>query len=277
MGVCGAPADFKVAHAMIHHWEEPCISGDKGSGAIFFSGCNLKCVYCQNFQISQQGQGKIIDSSKLLTLCSKLKAQGALNINLITPTPYTDLLIKILPEIKKQTGLPIIWNSNAYEKIETLKQLDGLVDVYLPDFKYFDDDLAIKYSQAPNYFKIALSAIKEMVRQTGKVKLDKNGFIKKGVIIRHLILPGQIEDTKKILAAIKDNFEYDVYLSLMAQYYPAYLAEQYPEINRKLTLEEYNEVKDYFESLKFSGGYFQELESADKNYTPKFDIHSIEK
>ncbi|MDD5341066.1 MAG: radical SAM protein [Patescibacteria group bacterium] len=274
-GVCQAPADFKIAHIQLHKWEEPCISGAIGSGAIFFSHCNLKCVYCQNYQISQLGQGKIVSENDFIDLCLKLKKQGAHNLNFVTPTPYSHLLIKLLPEIKAKTKLPIVWNSNAYEKVETLKQLNGLVDIYLPDFKYYNNELAIRYSKAPNYLKTALNAITEMVNQIGEVKLGSNGLIKKGVIIRHLILPDQIEDSKRILKSIKENFGDKVWVSLMSQYYPMYLADQYPELNKKISSVEYNEIKKYYEDLKFAGGYFQELESADKNYTPKFDANSL--
>ena len=189
LGICNAPANFKIAHIQLHKWEEPCISGFNGSGTIFFSHCNLKCVFCQNYEISQLGQGKIVSESDFLHLCQKLKDQGAHNLDFVTPTAYSHLLIKLLPEIKQQTDMPIIWNSNAYEKVETLTQLQGLVDVYLPDLKYSNNDLAIKYSQAPNYFPIALAAIKEMVRQVPDIEVDENGLIKKGVIIRHLVLP----------------------------------------------------------------------------------------
>lgn len=275
-GVCQAPANFKIAHIQIHQWEEPCISGTNGSGTIFFSYCNLKCVFCQNYNISQKGQGKMISENKFIDLCLKLKEQGAHNINLVTPTCYSHLLTNVLPEIKSKAKLPIIWNSNAYEKTETLKQFNGLIDVYLPDFKYFNDDMAISYSGAKNYYKTALNAIKEMLNQVGEVKLDKNGLIQKGVIIRHLVLPDHIDDSKIILKTIKDNFSSRVWVSLMSQYYPAYQAKNFPEINRLLTQAEYNEIKNYYEELNFSGGYFQELDSANKSYTPKFNINTLE-
>jgi putative pyruvate formate lyase activating enzyme len=274
LGVCQAPADFKIAHIQLHHWEEPCISGKNGSGAIFFSHCNLKCEYCQNYEISQQGLGKIINANDVCELCLKLKEKGAHNINLVTPTPYSHLLIEVLPEIKRQTNLPIIWNSNGYEKVEILRQLDGLVAVYLPDLKYHSNDLALKYSQAPNYFSIALGAIKEMVRQVPEIEIDENGLIKKGVIIRHMILPGQLEDSKKVLTAIKNNFGHKVWVSLMAQYYPAYQASNYSEINRKLSQEKYDEIKNYYNELGLDG-YVQDLGSATCEYTPDFQVDSF--
>lgn len=275
-GVCQAPVDFKIAHIQLHRWEEPCLSGSNGSGAIFFSHCNLKCEYCQNYQISQEGFGKIINANVFYELCQKLKNQGAHNINLVTPTPYTHLLIELLPKIKKPLGLPIVWNSNGYEKVETLKQLEGLVDMYLPDFKYANDELAIKYSKAPNYSTTALAAIKEMVRQQPDIEIDENGLIKKGVIIRHLVLPGQIEDSKKILKVIKDNFGPKVWVSLMAQYYPAYRADNFPEIYRSLTFKENQEIEKYYHSLNFNGGYLQELDSACQKYTPLWQAESLD-
>jgi putative pyruvate formate lyase activating enzyme len=265
-GVCKAPLDFKISHIQLHHWEEPCISGTNGSGTIFFSQCNLKCVYCQNYQISQLGQGKIVSENEFIDLCVKLKDKGAHNINLVTPTCYSHLLTKVLPKVKAITKLPIIWNSNAFEKVETLKQLNGMIDVYLPDFKYFNEAMAMCYSGVPNYLKTALNAI----------KLNSSGLIQKGVIIRHLILPGQINDSRQILRLIKDNFGDKVWVSLMSQYCPAYLTNQYAEINKKISSQEYDEIKKYYEDLNFSGGYFQELDSADNNYTPKFNIKTLD-
>ncbi|MCX6743932.1 MAG: radical SAM protein [Candidatus Parcubacteria bacterium] len=270
-GVCQAPADFKIAHIQLHNWEEPSISGTKGSGTIFFSHCNLKCEYCQNYEISQLGQGKIINTNEFYKLCLKLQKQGAHNLNFVTPTAYSHLLIKLLPEIKRQLGLPIIWNSNAYEKTEILKSLQGLVDVYLPDLKYADNDLALKYSQAPNYFPIALAAIKEMVSQVPEIEIDEQGLIKKGVIIRHMVLPGHIDDSKKVLKAIKDNFGTKVWVSLLAQYYPAFKAKDNAEINRKLNQEEYDEIKGNYNELGFDG-YVQDLSSATEEYTPKWSF-----
>lgn len=215
-----------------------------------------------------------MNAKDVYELCLKLKNQGAHNINLVTPTPYSDLLTKILPDIREKIGLPIVWNSNGYEKVETLKQLEGLVDVYLPDLKYGSNDLALKYSQAPNYFPTAISAIKEMVRQVPDIEIDEHGLIKKGVIIRHMVLPGQIEDSKKVLKAIKDNFGSKVWVSLMAQYYPVYHASNYPDLNRKLSLNEYEEIRKYYDELEFDG-YVQDLESATCVYTPKFQIESL--
>ncbi len=270
-GVCQAPLDFKIAHIQLHNWEEPCISGSNGSGTIFFTHCNLKCVFCQNYEISQLGQGKILSKNDFLGLCQKLKEQGAHNLNFVTPTAYSDLLIKLLPEIKEKTGLPIVWNSNSYEKVETLKQLNGLVDVYLPDLKYAGNDLAVKYSQAPNYFPVALATIKEMVSQVSDIEIDEQGLITKGVIIRHMNLPGHIEDSRKVLKAIKDNFGTRVWVSLMAQYYPAYKAKDYPEINKTLSQQEYKEIKEYYNELGFDG-YVQDLSSATEEYTPKWPL-----
>ncbi|MCX6739752.1 MAG: radical SAM protein [Candidatus Parcubacteria bacterium] len=274
-GVCQAPADFQIAHMQLHQWEEPCISGKNGSGTIFFSHCNLKCEYCQNYEISQNGLGKKVNTNEFYELCLKLRNQGAHNINLVTPTPYSELLIKLLPEIKKRLNLPIIWNSNGYEKIEILKQFNGLVDVYLPDFKYANNELALKYSRTANYAPTALTAIEEMVAQQPDIEIDEQGLIKKGVIIRHLVLPGQIEDSKKVLRIIKDNFQDKVWVSIMAQYCPAYQALQYPEINRILNLDEYREIKDYFLNLNFKGGFVQDIDSTSNKYTPIWQLDSL--
>jgi putative pyruvate formate lyase activating enzyme len=275
VGICQAPAGFEISHIQLHQWEEPCLSGTKGSGTIFFTHCNLKCSYCQNFKISQEGYGKIISQADFIKLVLKLKNQGAHNLNLVSPTCYTDLLAKIFPDLKKEINLPFVWNSNAYEKVETLKKLDGLVDVYLPDLKYYSNELALKYSQAPNYFPIALAAIKEMLRQVGSVEFDHHDLIKKGVIIRHLVLPGHIEDSKKVLQTIKDNFADNVWVSLMSQYYPVHKAQLNPVVNRTLTKQEYDEIKNFFEQLDFSG-YFQEQNSASANYTPHWELGSLD-
>lgn len=273
-GVCQAPEGLKIAHIQLHQWEEPCLSGSNGSGTVFFSHCNLNCVYCQNYQISQLGQGQIVSDSQFEALCLKLKNQGCHNINLVTPTVFSQRLIKLLPWIKDQTRLPIVWNSNGYEKVETLKELTGLVDVYLPDLKYADNDLALKYSKAGNYFPVALAAIGEMIRQVPDIEIDEHGLIKKGVIIRHMVLPGQIADSKKVLKAIKDNFGSNVWVSLLAQYYPAFTAQKYREINSKLLAKEYEEIRIYYQNLGFDG-YVQDLSSAQEKYTPVWDNNSL--
>jgi putative pyruvate formate lyase activating enzyme len=275
-GFCFAPAGLKISHLQLHHWEEPCISGQNGSGTIFFTHCNLKCVFCQNYQISQQGLGKEVSAEKFIGYCHKLKKQGAVNLNLVSPTCYTDLLVKILPKIKKQINLPIIWNSNAYEKVETLKKLEGLVDIYLPDYKYNSSVLAWQYSGIKNYGLVALSAINEMVKQVERIEIDEYGLIKKGVLIRHLVLPGQIEDSKQILRLIKNNFNSQVWVSLMTQYYPTYLANNFADIDKTLTQAEVKEINDFYENLNFAGGYLQSLTSASANFTPQWQIELLD-
>lgn len=293
-GVCGLPWKILVSHYQRHFFEEPMISGSGndealgagsgcdalrrlGSGTVFFTGCNGKCVFCQNHKISQienwkNGKCKVmeVDNLALFKICRELIDAGAHNINFVSPTPYTHLLAKFLKEYKSQLGVPVVWNSNGYEKVSSLQELDGLVDVYLPDFKYFDDELAVKYSGMPRYFEAASEALKEMYRQVGDLDVGGDGFAKKGLIIRHLVLPGCVDDSKKILKWIYDEFGPDSFVALMAQYYPTYKAKKYPSINRRLTQEEYDEVVSYFEELGFEDGLKQELSSAEESYTPEF-------
>ena len=226
-GYCRCGNNIKVALASIHKFEEPCISGKKGSGTVFFSNCNLRCIYCQNHEISQENVGKEISINRLAEIFIEQQDKNVNNINLVTPTMYAYKIIEAI-KIARKNGLkiPIIYNSNGYEKIDTIKALKGYIDVYLPDLKYFSNEISIKYSDAPNYFKIATEAIKEMYNQVGNVEFDKDGIIKKGVIIRHLILPNHIQNTKNILKWIKDNFDNKVLTSVMAQYFPTYKAKE---------------------------------------------------
>ncbi len=269
-GRCRATDKIKVAQAQLHFWEEPPISGTRGSGTIFFTHCNLHCKFCQNYDISQLGFGHKLSPEQLLTVMLNLQKQGAHNINLVTPTHYTLQLLPILQAAKKQLQIPILWNSNAYEKVSTLRQLAGIVDIYLPDLKYYSDDLAQQFSSAPNYFHYATQAILEMKRQVGKDIYNDAGILQKGLIIRHLILPGQTADSQKILNWIKENLGTDTHLSLMAQYYPIYRANELTELNRRLHPDEYEEVKECFLDLGFEQGFVQELSSATRNYTPDF-------
>lgn len=273
LGMCMSNAKVKIALASLHFYEEPCISGDKGSGTIFFSNCNLKCVYCQNYEISQEYKGKEISVEHLAEIFINQQSKGAHNINLVSPTPYVEDIIEAI-KIAKNNGLkiPIVYNTSGYEKVETLKRLEGLIDVYLPDFKYMDDSLALKYSKAPNYTEIVTNAIKEMYRQVGAPVLDENGIIKKGLIIRHLILPNEIENSKKVLKWIEQNLDNKVYVSVMAQYFPCYKAKNMEKLNRKLTINEYEEVEDYLYSLNLENGYIQELGEHEEEYVPIFDF-----
>lgn len=282
MGSCGLPNKFLISKVQQHFFEEPMISGvdgeskTGGSGTIFFTGCNGKCVFCQNYKISQKEKwmkGKFVKVSdkKLLEICLELvNKKKVFNINFVSPTPYTELLLKFLKKYKNKIKVPIVWNSNGYEKAETLKKISGLVDIYLPDFKYFDDKLAVKYSKMPNYFKFAKGSVKEMYKQVGWPKMGDNGLMGKGLIIRHLVLSGNVNDSKKVLLWIKKTFGEKAVVSLMAQYYPVYKAKDFSEINRRLTPTEYREIVSYFENLGFKNGFIQELSSADSCFTPRF-------
>lgn len=270
-GVCGAGMLPKIARAALHFDEEPVISANGGSGAVFFSGCQLKCVFCQNYSISTEAFGKTVTVSRLKEIYRELIDQGAKNINLVSASHYVPAVIESLSE---KLPVPVIWNSSGYEKTETIRLLKDSVDVYLPDFKYALSDPARRYSLAADYFEYASDAIAEMLRQTGPVVLDENGNIQKGVIIRHLILPGQTENSKRVLDYIARHFE-GAWVSLMAQYVPMGNAHMYPEINRPITQEEYDEVVDYMLDLGLEDGFIQELESADSKYTPKFDLTGV--
>lgn len=272
-GKCGADEKIKIALASLHYYEEPCISGKNGSGTVFFSNCNLKCKYCQNYEISQQGKGKKITVNHLAEIFIKQQGKGANNINLVTPTSYVYHIIEAL-DIAKRNGLsiPVIYNTNGYDKAETIELLKGYIDIYLPDFKYYNNELAKKYSGIDNYFETATSAIKKMYEQVGMPKFNENGLIKRGIIIRHLVLPNHILNSKHILKWIKENMPNDIYVSVMAQYFPTYKAKEDKLINRKLTKKEYNEIENYLYSLDLENGYIQELGEHEEEYVPEFNF-----
>lgn len=271
VGRCGCGDKIKVAKYQLHYFEEPCISGKSGSGTVFFSNCNFKCIFCQNYKISQEGKGNEVTIEELANIFLKLQQEGANNINLVTPTMYTYQIIEAIKIARvKGLNLPIIYNSNGYENVETLRDLREYVDVYLPDLKYYADELAIKYSKAPNYFKIATKAILEMIKQVGRPEFDENGMIKKGVIIRHLVLPGHIQNSKHILKWLKENVEGNAYVSVMAQYFPTYKAKEDEYLNRKLTRKEYSEIEQYLYLLDIQNGYMQELGKHEEEYVPDF-------
>ena len=273
IGKCRASDKIKIALASLHYYEEPCISGKKGSGTIFFSYCNLNCIYCQNYEISQMGKGKYITIKHLAEIMIKQQEKGAENINLVTPTMYVPQIIEAIKKARANGfNLPIIYNSNGYENVETLRMLEGYIDVYLPDFKYYNNKLGEKYSNIKNYPEIAKIAIKEMYRQVGHPVLDERGMIKQGLVIRHLVLPGYIENSKQILKWIKDNIDSSVYISVMAQYFPTYLAKKDDKINRKLNKNEYEKIEDFLYSLGLENGYIQELGEHEEEYVPKFDL-----
>ena len=273
IGRCKATDKIKIALVSLHHFEEPCISGTNGSGTIFFSNCNFNCVFCQNYEITQKGIGKEISIDCLAEKMIEQQEKGAHNINLVTPVMYVYHIIEAI-KIARKKGLkiPIIYNSNGYENLETLKLLEGYIDVYLPDFKYTDNALAKEYSNVNNYFEITSNAIKEMYRQVGSPKLDEQGMIQRGLMIRHLVLPNHIENSKKILKWLKENMDEQVYIDIMAQYFPTYKAKENNELNRKLTKEEYQEIENYVYQLDIKNGYMQELGEHEEEYVPKWDI-----
>ena len=270
-GFCSSPQDFRVARAALHFWEEPCISGKNGSGTVFFSGCNLKCVFCQNNEISLKNKGITVSAPKLIEIFERLIDSGAENINLVNPTHYA-LQIKELFS-KWKCPVPVVYNSGGYESPQTLKALEGIIDIYLPDFKYIRSDKAAKYSRAADYPQVAKTALKEMLRQQPKAVFD-GGVMKKGVIIRHLILPGNTNSAVDIIDYCKNNFP-GAYLSLMAQYTPCGNLEKYPEINRKITKREYEKVVDYAIRSGMQNVFVQELSSASENFIPPFDFTGV--
>ena len=268
-GSCGVGLAPIVARAGLHMWEEPVISGTKGSGTVFFSGCNLHCVFCQNYDISHNGFGKEITIARLKEIYHELIAKGAHNINLVTPTHFTEAVLKSLDE---PLPVPVVYNTSGFETQDTLRRLKGKVQIYLPDLKYSDDMAAIKYSNAPYYFRIATEAIKEMYNQVGDYHIDDNGIMTKGVIIRHLIMPGMPDNTKRIIDWVAANFKPgQVMFSLMHQYVPCGRANEYPEINRKVTDEEYKELESYLLQSTIEDGFVQEGDAACKDFIPCFD------
>lgn len=273
VGRCKAGNYIEIGGYSLHFFEEPCISGKNGSGTVFFSKCNLSCVFCQNYEISNLGKGRKISVEELSDIFIEQQENGAENINLVSPTIYVDKIIEAIKLAKnKGLKLPIIYNSNGYEKIETLNSLEGLIDVYLPDFKYGRNDIGFKYSGIKNYFEIASKAIKEMENQVGYPKFDENGMIKSGLIVRHLIMPNNIENSKIVLKWLKENLNEKTYISVMTQYFPAYKAKEFDEINRKITKEEYEEVEEYISNLGIENGYMQDFSEEDETqYVPKWN------
>lgn len=271
IGRCKCTDKIKIALASVHNYEEPCISGINGSGTIFFSNCNMNCIYCQNYEISQLGKGKEISIKELADIFINQQEKGVNNINLVTPTMYAFQIIEAI-KLAKKNGLiiPIIYNTNGYEKIDTLKALQGYIDVYLPDLKYYSNKLSIKYSKVNNYFSVATEAIKEMYRQVGTPKFNEDGIIQRGIIIRHLVLPNHIQNSKNILKWIKENMPQDVYVSIMAQYFPTYKAKEDELLNRKLTKKEYKEIENFLYTLDLKNGYIQELGEHEEEYVPDF-------
>lgn len=272
VGYCKSPEEFRLSRAALHFWEEPCISGKNGSGAVFFSGCNLGCLFCQNYEISHENKGMTVSDDGLIKIFENLIEQGANNINLVNPTHYAVQLATLLKKYKP--SVPVVYNSSGYESTETLKMLDGLVDIYLPDFKYIRNNKALKYSRAEDYPEVAMRALEEMYLQRGKTEFDENGIMKKGMIIRHLILPSNTNSSLKILDFINEKFP-NAYVSLMAQYTPCNDLSAVPELERKITEREYNKVVDYALNLGMDKIFIQSSESADEKFIPDFDFTGI--
>lgn len=272
-GYCRMGYAPKLARAALHFWEEPCISGTRGSGTVFFSGCSLGCIYCQNYSISHEDNGKIISTDRLIEIFKELESLGAHNINLVNPTHYTHVIIEALSEYKP--SVPVVYNSSGYEDLDSLRSLDGLIDIYLPDFKYIDSELSAKLSGAVDYFDISVAAINEMYRQTGRCTFDNDGIMQKGVIVRHLVLPGFISKSIKTLEYIKNNFPTDIFVSIMAQYTPAGDVKGFKTLERRLNSREYNRILDTVEMLGFENGFVQELSSAKEEYIPPFDLTGL--
>lgn len=276
LGVCMASDKIKIARAALHKWEEPPISGEIGSGTVFFSHCNFKCVFCQNHEISQEFNGANISIDRLSTIFLELQNQGANNINLVTPTHYVPQ-IKEAIEIAKSNGLilPILYNTNSYDSLNTIQSLDGYIDVYLPDFKYFDDKYSKKYSKVEHYEENIIPILKEMLKQVGSPKFNNAGLIQKGVIIRHLMLPGLLFDSKKVIDKIYNTFKDDVYISIMNQYTPMHNACDYPEINKPLNPKHYDSLVNYAVFLGVINGFVQENGSNTTEYVPSFNLEGV--
>lgn len=277
VGFCGAGNSVRLARAALHQWEEPCISGsdpNRGSGAVFFSGCVMRCVYCQNYEISALGKGSDISVGRLAQIFLELRDKGAYNINLVNPTHFVPQIIAALDMVRDKLGIPVVYNSGGYERIETLRALEGYVDVYLPDIKYYSPELSERLSQARDYFGTAVSAAEEMLRQTGSPVFGADGMLQKGVIIRHLVLPGCYKDSVEVISRIGERLGGKILFSLMSQYTPFYKAKEMPELNRRITTFEYRKALDavYASGLE---GYMQERSSAKEEYTPDFDLRGV--
>ena len=275
-GYCGVSDRVKLARAALHFWEEPCISGERGSGTVFFSGCALKCVFCQNYQLSAGHFGKEVSIQRLAEIFLELQQQGAHNINLVTGGHYVPQIVQALELVRKDLKIPVVYNSSGYETVETLRQLKGYVDIYLPDLKYYSPERSARYSNAKDYFAVASQAVQEMFSQVGPVQFDEQGMLQKGVVVRHMVMPNGVEDTMDILTWIAEHLPLDdILVSVMSQYTPFYKSADYPEINRRLTQEEYDRVLDWMECMGIEQGFVQELSSAKEEYTPDFSLQGV--
>ncbi len=271
-GFCKMPENPVLARADIHNWEEPCISGERGTGAIFFSGCSLKCCFCQNYPISHENKGEAITTARLIEIIKELENRGVHTIDFVNPTHFSHIIIDALSQYKPQ--VPVVYNSSGYDNVETLQKLEGLVDVYLPDLKYFSSEKSTGYAKCPDYFEKASKAILEMHRQQPETEF-KDGIIQKGLIIRHLVLPKNIDESKNIILWIKENLPSNTYISIMSQYTPYGNISQFKELNRRLTTAEYNKVVDFFVELGLQNGFMQEKTSSQTKYIPDFDLTGV--
>lgn len=276
VGYCGMPAEVYAARAALHMWEEPCLVGETGSGTVFFSGCNMKCVFCQNHDIALGERGKPIPLSRLSEIFLELQQKGATNINLVTPTHYIPLIRQAIIDAKNQgLFLPIVYNTGGYEKPQSLRLLDGLVDIYLPDFKYYSSELSTRYSKAADYYTCACAALAEMYRQTGPCSFDDRGILRRGIIVRHLLLPGQVKDSKKILHYLHDTYGNNIWISIMNQYTPLEHVSHIPELNRRVTDNEYERLIDYAIRLGIENAFIQEGETAEESFIPSFNLEGV--
>lgn len=277
-GICGVSGkNILAARAALHFWEEPCISGERGSGTVFFSGCPLRCVYCQNYQIASTEVGMEISEERLKEIFLELQEKGAHNINLVTPTHYTPEIIRAIRNAKEQgLRLPIVYNCSGYEKVETLKMLKGIVNVYLTDFKYMEREAAVRYSKAPDYPEIARAALKEMMNQTGEAKFDENGIMQSGVIVRHLLLPGHVRNARAVVKYVYETYGDQLYLSLMNQYTPLpQVKKEFPELDRRVTEREYQRLISYALEIGVENAFIQDGNTAKESFIPMFDYEGI--
>ena len=275
-GFCGGGKEVKVARAALHFWEEPCISGEEGSGTVFFSGCTMRCVFCQNREISRGEAGKLVSIERLAEIFLELQKKGANNINLVTPMHYAPQITAAL-DIARKNGLhlPIVWNTGGWELPESVEAVKNYSDIWLTDFKYFDNSLAEKFSNAKNYFENASASLKKMLDQTGEPVFDDGGMMKKGIIVRHLVLPGHTDDSKKVLRWLWENFGDKIWISIMNQYTPLCSEEKFPELSRKVTDEEYDEVVDFAVSLGIENAFVQDGEAVSESFIPPFDLEGV--
>ena len=278
VGRCGVGSAVKLARAALHFWEEPCISGEEGSGTVFFSGCPLGCVFCQNYQLSAGHFGKEVSLERLGEIFLELQAQGANNINLVTGGHYIPQIVRALDQVKARLNIPVVYNSSGYETVEALRQLKGYVDVYLPDLKFVSSQRSQRYCAAPDYFEVASQAILEMFSQVGPVQFDERGILQRGMIVRHMVMPNGVEDSMDALTWIAEHLPLDeILVSIMSQYTPFYRSGEFPEINRRLTQEEYDRVLDWMDCMGIEDGFVQELSSAKEEYTPDFSLQGVDR